>query len=82
MDRTSVVKEMYQGYLDAHDLLVAGTRPSDIPELAAFSARMDESTIFYFQSLELVNGQVVVPAGGHVEVPTLAELWNRPPRWP
>ena len=53
MDRTTVVKEMYQGYLDAHDLLVAGTKPSDIPELAAFSARMDEATVFYFQSLEL-----------------------------
>ena len=53
MDRTTVVKEMYQGYLDAHDLLVAGTKPSDIPELAAFSARMDEATVFYVQSLEL-----------------------------
>ena len=53
MDRTTVVKEMYQGYLDAHDLLVAGTKPSDIPELAAFSARMDEDTVFYFQSLQL-----------------------------
>ena len=53
MDRTSVVKQMYQGYLDAHDLLVAGTKPSDIPELAAFSARMDEDTVFYFQSLQL-----------------------------
>lgn len=45
--------EMYQGYLDAHDLLVAGTKPSDIPELAAFSARMDEDTVFHFQSLGL-----------------------------
>ena len=53
MERTTVVKEMYQGYLDAHDLLVAGTKPSDIPELAAFSARMDETTVFYFQSLGL-----------------------------
>ena len=35
MERTTVVKEMYQGYLDAHDLLVAGTKPSDIPALAA-----------------------------------------------
>jgi hypothetical protein len=53
MDRTTIVEEMYQGYLDAHDLLVAGTKPSDIPELAAFSARMDEDTVFSFQSLEL-----------------------------
>ena len=53
MERTTVVKEMYQGYLDAHDLLVAGTKPSDIPELAAFSARMDEATVFHFQSLGL-----------------------------
>ena len=51
--RTSVIKQMYQGYLDAHDLLVAGTKPSDIPELAAFSARMDEDTVFHFQSLQL-----------------------------
>ena len=51
MDRTTVIKEMYQGYLDAHDLLVAGTLPSDIPELATFSARMDEATVFSFQSL-------------------------------
>jgi hypothetical protein len=53
MDRTTVVKEMYQGYLDAHDLLVAGTKPSDIPELAAFSARLDDATVFNFQSLDL-----------------------------
>ncbi len=53
MDRTTIVKEMYQGYLDAHDLLVAGTKPRDIPELAAFSARMDEATVFHFQSLGL-----------------------------
>jgi hypothetical protein len=53
MDRTRIVEQMYQGYLDAHDLLVAGTRPSDIPELAAFSARMDEDTVFSFQSLQL-----------------------------
>ena len=53
MERTNVVKEMYQGYLDAHDLLVAGTKPSDIPELAAFSSRMDEDTVFNFQSLQL-----------------------------
>ena len=52
-DRTTVVTEMYQGYLDAHDQLVAGTQPSDIPELAAFSARMDEDTVFAFQSLDL-----------------------------
>ena len=53
MDRTTVVKEMYQGYLDAHDLLVAGRKPSDIPELAGFSARLDEATVFNFQSLGL-----------------------------
>lgn len=52
-DRTSVIKQMYQGYLDAHDLLVAGTRPSDIPGLAEFSARLDEDTVFTFQSLQL-----------------------------
>ena len=53
MDRTNAVQQMYQGYLDAHDLLVAGTKPSDIPELAAFSARMDEDTVFHFQALQL-----------------------------
>jgi hypothetical protein len=53
MDRTTVVEEMYQGYLDAHDLLVAGTMPSDIPELAGFSARMDETTAFHVQALDL-----------------------------
>ena len=53
MDRTTIVTQMYQGYLDAHDLLVAGTEPSDIPELAAFSARMDEDTVFSFQPLQL-----------------------------
>ena len=53
VDRASVIKQMYQGYLDAHDLLVAGTKPSDIPELAAFSARLDEDTVFNFQSLQL-----------------------------
>lgn len=53
MDRSSVVKEMYQGYLDAHDQLVAGAKPSDIPTLAGFSARMDEHTVFRFQSLDL-----------------------------
>ena len=53
MDRTTVVTQMYTGYLDAHDLLVAGTMPSDVPELAAFSARMDENTVFHFQSLQL-----------------------------
>ena len=52
-DRTTVVEEMYHGYLDAHDLLVAGTKPSDIPALAGFSARMDEDTVFHFQSLGL-----------------------------
>jgi hypothetical protein len=53
MDRTTVIEQMYQGYLDAHDQLVAGTKPSDIPALAAFSARMDEDTVFHFQSLGL-----------------------------
>ena len=53
VDRTGVIEQMYQGYLDAHDLLVAGTKPSDIPELAAFSARMDEDTVFNFQSLQI-----------------------------
>ena len=53
MDRTNVIKQMYQGYLDAHDRLVAGTKPSDIPELAAFSARMDEETVFSFHSPQL-----------------------------
>ena len=52
---------MYQGYLDAHDQLVAGTKPSDIPELAAFSARMDGNTVFHFPSLglELRGGDAV-----------------------
>ena len=53
MDRTNVVRQMYQGYLDAHDLLVAGTTPSDIPDLAEFSARLDEDTVFHFQSFDL-----------------------------
>lgn len=53
MDRTTVIQQMYQGYLDAHDLLVAGTKPSEVPELAAFSARLDEDTVFTFQSLDL-----------------------------
>ncbi len=53
MDRTSVVEQMYQGYLDAHDLLVAGTEPGDIPALAEFSARMDEDTVFSFDPLQL-----------------------------
>ena len=53
MDRTTVVEEMYQGYLDAHDLLVAGTMPSDIAQLAGFSARMDETTVFHVQALDL-----------------------------
>ena len=53
MDRTTVVEEMYQGYLDAHDLLVAGTRPSDIPQLAEFSARMDETTVFHVRAFDL-----------------------------
>ena len=53
MDRTSLIEQMYQGYLDAHDLLVAGTEPSDIPELAAFSACLDEDTLFRFPSLQL-----------------------------
>ena len=44
---------MYQGYLDAHDSLVAGTMPSEIAELAEFSARMDEATVFYVQALDL-----------------------------
>lgn len=53
MDRTTVVEELYQGYLDAHDELVAGTMPSDIPALAGFSARLDEDTAFHFPSLGL-----------------------------
>ena len=53
MDRTTVVEQMYQGYLDAHDMLAAGTLPSDIPQLAEFSARMDDATVFYVGSLEL-----------------------------
>ena len=44
---------MYQDYLDAHDELVAGTAPSNIPTLAEFSARMDDDTIFFVQSLGL-----------------------------
>jgi len=53
MDRTTVVEQMYQGYLDAHDLLVAGTMPSDIPQLSEFSARMDDATVFHVQALDL-----------------------------
>ena len=53
MDRTRLISEMYQGYLDAHDRLVAGTRPGEIDELAAFSAALDEDTAFHFPSLHL-----------------------------
>ena len=53
MDRTTVIEEMYQGYLDAHDLLVAGTMPSAITQLAGFSDRMDEATVFHVQALDL-----------------------------
>jgi len=53
MDRATVIEEMYQRYLDAHDLLVAGTMPSEIAELAEFSSRMDEATVFYVQALDL-----------------------------
>jgi SnoaL-like domain len=42
---------MYQAYLDAHDLLLAGTAPKDIPTLAGFSARMDEDTAFHVEAL-------------------------------
>ncbi len=61
MDRTEVIEQMYRGYLDAHELLVAGTSPRDIPELAAFSARMDEDTVFRFPSLgiELRGGEAI-----------------------
>jgi hypothetical protein len=53
MERTMVIEEMYQGYLDAHDLLVAGTMPSAIAQLAGFSERMDETTVFHVQALDL-----------------------------
>jgi hypothetical protein len=53
MDRTGLVSQMYQGYLDAHDLLVAGTRPGEIDALAEFSAALDEDTAFHFPSLHL-----------------------------
>lgn len=53
MNRARVVEEMYRSYLDAHDLLVAGTKPSEIPELAAFSQRLDQDTVFHFESLHL-----------------------------
>jgi hypothetical protein len=44
---------MYQGYLDAHDRLVAGTRPGEIAELASFSAALGEDTAFHFPALQL-----------------------------
>jgi ketosteroid isomerase-like protein len=53
MDRTTLVSQMYQGYLDAHDLLVSGTRPGDIEALAAFSAALDGDTAFHVPSLDL-----------------------------
>jgi SnoaL-like domain len=53
VDRTRLIAEMYQGYLDAHDRLVAGTKPGEIDELAAFSAALDEDTGFHFPSLGL-----------------------------
>lgn len=52
-DRATTVEQMYQGYLDAHALLVAGTSPSEIPALAEFSTRLDEDTCFRFPSLGL-----------------------------
>ncbi|SDE68170.1 SnoaL-like domain-containing protein [Blastococcus fimeti] len=61
MDRTSAITQMHQGYLDAHDLLVAGTRPGDIPEVAAFMARLDEDTVFRFPSLQLeLHGRAAI----------------------
>jgi hypothetical protein len=61
MDRTSVIRQMYEDYLGAHDQLVAGTKPRDIPELASFSSRMSEDTVFRFESLglELRGGDAV-----------------------
>ncbi|WCO67051.1 hypothetical protein PO878_21405 [Iamia majanohamensis] len=53
MDRTRAITQMYQGYLDAHDQLVAGTMPADIPELAASSALLDDDTVLHFQPLQL-----------------------------
>lgn len=51
--RAKAVEQMYQGYLDAHALLVAGTKPSDIPGLAEFSARLADDAVFTFQALGL-----------------------------
>lgn len=53
MDRTSVISRMYEAYLAAHELLVAGTKPSEIPELAQFSAALSEDTAFHFPPLGL-----------------------------
>ena len=53
MNRAEVIEEMYGGYLAAHDRLVAGTLPGDIPELAGFSARLDGDTTFHVQALGL-----------------------------
>lgn len=53
MDRTRLIAEMYRGYLDAHERLVAGRRPGEIEALAAFSAALDEDTGFHFPSLGL-----------------------------
>lgn len=61
MDRTAVITKMYRDYLAAHDRLVAGTSPADIPELAAFSELMDDATVFRFPSLhvELVGRHAI-----------------------
>jgi hypothetical protein len=53
LGRTTVIEQMYQAYLDAHDLLVAGASPRAIPGLAPFSARLDEDTVFSFEPLQL-----------------------------
>lgn len=61
IDRPTVVREMYEAYLDAHDDLVAGTAPSDIPRLRGFSERLDDDTIFRFPALGVeVRGRAAI----------------------
>lgn len=51
--RSRIVGEMYEAYLGAHDLLVAGTNPNEVPAIAEFSSRLDSNTVFRFPSLNL-----------------------------
>jgi len=53
MEHRLAIELMYRAYLDAHDLLVQGSAPSEIPELADFSSRLDDQTVFHVRALDL-----------------------------